>query len=73
MGEHSMAKERLSAAALAEMIAGQMDGDVQITVAADPAYGWQPTVMASPARVHQKQQEAEWIARELRKKYDLDE
>jgi hypothetical protein len=55
------------------MIAGQMDGDVQVSVAADPADGWQPTVIASPARVHEKQQQAEWIAQELRKKYDLDE
>lgn len=68
-----MAKEKLSVAALAEMIAGQMDDDVQVTVAADPASGWEPIVIASPERVHKTQQQAEWIARELRKKYDLDE
>jgi hypothetical protein len=68
-----MAKEKRSAAALPEMIAGQMDGDVQVSVAADPADGWQPAVIASPARVHEKQQQAEWIAQELRTKYDLDE
>jgi hypothetical protein len=68
-----MAKEKLSAAALAEIIAGQLGDDVIVTVAADLAYGWHPTVMTSPARVHQKQQQAEWIARELRQKYDLDD
>ena len=68
-----MAKEKRSATALAELIAAQMDDDVQVTVAADPDDGWQPTVIASPARVHEKQQQAEWIAKELRKKYDLDE
>jgi hypothetical protein len=68
-----MAKEKLSATALAEMIAQQMDDDVQVTVAADRASGfWEPIVIASPEAIHKKQQQAEWIAQELRKKYDLD-
>jgi hypothetical protein len=50
---------------------GAKHSGVRVEVHKDPAYGWHPTVYASPTHAHTIQKAAEAIAKELRTKYDL--
>jgi hypothetical protein len=51
------------------MIASQIG--VRVDVHEDPAYGWHPTVFASPAQAYECQLLAEEVAADLRTKFDL--
>ncbi len=68
-----MVKERMSAAQLAEMIVTSIGGNgpLEIVVRKDHAYGWQPTVVASPGDRIGYQRRAERIANRLRFQFDL--
>ena len=69
-----MTKELRTAEQLADMIVAALGvSEVYITVRKDHAYGWQPTVVSSPADTIGYQRRVEEIARRLRVEFDLRE
>jgi hypothetical protein len=69
-----MAKERRSAEQLADMIVDMMGvSEVYVSVRKDHAYGWQPTVVASPGDSIGFQRRVDEIANRLRSRFDLRE
>jgi hypothetical protein len=67
-----MAKERKTAAQLAEMIAGGIGvSGVQVRVREDHSDGWCPTIVSAPSNELGFQRRAEEIARRLRLDFDL--
>jgi hypothetical protein len=69
-----MAKDSKTAAELEDMIKQRLNiGGIHVKVHKDPAYGWHPTVVTTPAAAYNAQVEAEKIAKELREKFDLKE
>jgi hypothetical protein len=69
-----MAKERRSAEQLADMIVDMMGvSEVYVSVRKDHAYGWQPTVVASPGDSIGFQRRDDEIANRLRSRFDVRE
>jgi hypothetical protein len=69
-----MAKEQKTARQLTDMIVAALGvPGVEISVRKDHAYGWQPTVMASPGDSIGFQRRVEEIARRLQFQFDLRE
>ena len=67
-----MVKERVTARSLADMITAKIGASgLEIVVREDHAYGWQPTVVASPGDPIGYQRRAEEIAHRLRVQFDL--
>ena len=67
-----MRKERITATQLAEMITRQIGANgVQVSVRRDHAYGWQPTIVASPSDLICFQRGADEIAHRHRVRFDL--
>ena len=67
-------REKRTSSELAVMIAEKLGLTAMfVQVSADPAYGWHPTVVASPEHVIGLQQKAEEIAQALRERYELSE
>lgn len=74
-GDHrSMAKELRTAAELSDMIVSALGvRELNIEVRKDHAYGWQPTVVASPGDLIGYQRRVEEIANRLRMQFALRE
>jgi hypothetical protein len=73
-GYRSMAKELRTAAQLSDMIVSALGvRDLDIEVRKDHAYGWQPTVVASPGDLIGYQRRVEEIANRLRFQFALRE
>ena len=69
-----MVKDRKTADQLSEMIISAMGvRDVHVSVRKDHAYGWQPTVVASPGESIGYQRRVDEIAHRLRFQFDLRE
>lgn len=67
-----MSKERKNATELEDMIKASLGvGGIHVRVHKDPAYGWHPTIIATPRAAYNAQIEAERIAKDLREKYEL--
>ncbi len=69
-----MTKERNTATQLCDMIVATIGvSQVHVSVRRDHAYGWQPTVVASPGDLIRYQRRAEEIANRLRVQFELRE
>ncbi len=69
-----MAKELRTAQELSDMIASSLGrGEIEIQICKDHAYGWQPTVVASPGDLIGDQRRVEEIANRLRVQFALRE
>jgi len=67
-----MAKEFRTAEQLSDMIASSIGvRDIEIQVRQDHAYGWQPTVVASPGDLIGYQRRVEEVAHRLRLQFAL--
>jgi hypothetical protein len=69
-----MAKELRTAEELSNMIASSLGvREIEIQIRKDHAYGWQPTVVASPGDLISYQRRVEEIANRLRVQFALRE
>src|SRR6266480_6534546 len=69
-----MAKELRTAQELSDMIVSSLGkGEIEIQICKDHAYGWQPTVVASPGDLIGDQRRVEEIANRLRVQFALRE
>jgi hypothetical protein len=67
-----MTKELRTAEQLSDMIASSLGvRDIEIQVRQDHAYGWQPTVVASPGDLIGYQRRVEEVAHRLRVQFAL--
>jgi hypothetical protein len=69
-----MAKELRTAEELSDMIVSSLGArEIEIQIRKDHAYGWQPTVVASPGDLISYQRRVEEIANRLRVQFALRE
>jgi hypothetical protein len=69
-----MAKQQKTAKELEDLLQARARAEgiyCQLSVAPDPAYGWHPTVFATPSNAAAYQLRIEKIASELRTQFDL--
>jgi hypothetical protein len=72
IGDIQMAKELRTAEQLSDMIVSSLGvREIEIQVRQDHAYGWQPTVVASPGDLIGYQRRVEEIANRLRLQFVL--